>query len=273
MKERSNISTLTISFEGKTLYELSIPVKTPSKEGDNKTISKMYFVAGAGNDRQGWNYTQRFENIWSSIGISGFTKLNVSLTSDILAKSKVLPPLPDLIYTLDYRNKVSNRIDGLIADSLPENPHVQVRKRIQKDKNSKILAKDTQLNLCGYSFGSVVVSQAAIQICDEGFVIDNLVLIGSPVSINSELFQQLLKYKADNKICQIIRNDIKDDLFSNPKDIFEFKDGIPQNSDSSGPHFDLARPDDPSTPNIDESKIADDKIRELGQILISKGVK
>jgi hypothetical protein len=45
------------------------------------------------------------------------------------------------------------------------------------------------------------------------------------------------------------------------------------NLTDTGHHFDLARPDDPSTPNIDEGTQADQRIRDLAQSLRSSGVK
>jgi len=42
--------------------------------------------------------------------------------------------------------------------------------------------KDGQLNLIGYSFGSLLAAQFAAKYADQGMVIDNLALIGSPIS-------------------------------------------------------------------------------------------
>lgn len=44
-----------------------------------------------------------------------------------------------------------------------------------------------QLNLAGYSYGSVLLANVALVPSDDGIIIDNLVLIGSPISDKSEL--------------------------------------------------------------------------------------
>ena len=61
----------------------------------------------------------------------------------------------------------------------------------------------------GYSYGSVLEAHVALALSQKGYKVDNLALVGSPISSNSDL------YKALGKITHIIRVDIKDDKLSN----------------------------------------------------------
>ena len=235
--------------------------------------SRMYFVAGAGNDLVGWNYSERFKNIWTELGISGFRKINVPSGSDYMAKYVL--PLNDMLYVTQNKDEVANRAsnENLASSELQKPAHRRARTEIEKDLKNNPCSQNEQLNLCGYSYGSAVVAQATIQICDDGFTVDNLILIGSPISIESELYLTLLKYQSEGKICQIVRKDIQGDYFSNTKSSIDYIKGIDQNSSAEGPHFDLARPDNPETPDINEEEIANNEIKKLGELLISKGIK
>lgn len=234
--------------------------------------SRMYFVAGAGNDLVGWNYSERFEEIWTDLGISGFKKIDVPSGSDYMAKYVL--PVNDILYVTQNREDVANRAtnENLASSELLKPAHRRARTKIEKDLQSNPCLENEQLNLCGYSYGSVVVAQSTLQLCDDGYTIDNLILIGSPIPTKSELYTTLQKYQSEGKICQIIRHDIKNDKFSNPKDLVEFLEGA-MDSGNDNPHFDLARPDNPETPNIDEEKIANSEIERLGKTLIKKGIK
>jgi len=233
---------------------------------------RIFFVAGAGNDQVGWNYVERFSRIWSKSGITGFTRLNVSSSSDYM--SKYVLPINDMLHAAQYRNDVAYRASGHLAIGEMQKPaHRRVREKVVANIKSTPLKEGEQLNLAGYSYGSVAVAQAAIQLADDGYVIDNLVLIGSPVSEDSDLYKTLVEYQKEGKIGQIIRHDIEGDKLSNPSGILEFIQGGKQNSGVDGPHFDLARPDNPETEEIDEGAEADKKIEKLGETLKEKGVK
>ena len=68
-----------------------------------------------------------------------------------------------------------------------------------------------QFNLVGYSYGSVVVAQAATQMSGEGKTVDNLILIGSPIDPDGELIAQIA---ADPNIGNVVFINISDDPFS-----------------------------------------------------------
>lgn len=248
------------------------PVKADETK-EEKLCSRLYFVAGAGNDLIGWDYTKRFKDIWTSLGISGFKKVDVPSGSNYMAKYAA--PINDMLYITKNKDDVANRAsnENLASSELQKPAHRRARNKIEQDLKSSPCLENEQLNLCGYSYGSAVVAQAAIQICDDGYTIDNLVLIGSPINDKSNLYKILLQYQSDGKICQIIRKDIEGDFFSNTKNSKDYIKGVFQNLSPQGEHFDLARPDNPKTPDIDEGKIADDEIKNLGLLLIQKGIK
>ncbi len=130
-----------------------------------------------------------------------------------------------------------------------------------------------QLNLIGYSYGSVAQAHIALALIDLGYKVDNLILVGSPISDDSDLYKELVMYQEQGKIGQLIRHDIPQDKLSNPKSDAEFAEGGMENVGPSGPHFDLARPDDESTPNVNEEQVANEQIRKLAKKLKKKGVK
>ncbi|MGE4170810.1 MAG: RHS repeat-associated core domain-containing protein [Candidatus Margulisiibacteriota bacterium] len=70
---------------------------------------------------------------------------------------------------------------------------------------------DGQFNIVGYSMGSVDGAYAAIQLAKEGKTVDNLVLIGSPISNDGKLMQQLMDQP---NILNITRYDIKGDFLA-----------------------------------------------------------
>jgi len=136
---------------------------------------------------------------------------------------------------------------------------------IVSDMSNRKLKDGEQLNMAGYSYGAVLQEYATIELVKKGYKVDNLILIGSPTSDNSELMGTLKQYKKDGKIGNIIRYDIPGDKLSNPKNGIEFTEGIKQGATEgdNAHHFDLARP----------GQQTDDKIKELGILLLKNGVK
>jgi len=79
--------------------------------------------------------------------------------------------------------------------------------------------------------------------------------------------QDLNEFVESGKIGNIVRYDITNDNFSNPKNEFEFYKGTFQSAPMIGngddaPHFDLARP----------GEDVDEKIENLGKSLQNNGV-
>jgi RHS repeat-associated protein len=209
---------------------------------------RVYFIGGAGNDADGWDYIKRWGQAFSNLGVN-FTRVNAShgKNGDVSFTNSYrhsgyeqvtratntdyyvggLAPAP-VEYTNETRPVSNSMIDAtvnLYKQQLKDNP----------------LAEGEQFNLAGYSYGSVLQAQAALKLADGGQVIDNLVLIGSPISDKSDLWKQL---SSNKNIKNVIRYDISGDLLSNPQDVYDFiKGGIKalwEGDDNA--HFDAARP-------------------------------
>jgi len=235
------------------------PVKSVSVElNTSMKNSKMYFVAGAGNDKDGWDYVNRFKKIFIEQGINGFIRIDASG-----GKAK------DIAFTTTYRTfsslgkKLIPNSDGKLEYKIKRRPHIQIIKAVEfikSDLKNHPKDSESQLNLAGYSYGSVLLANVALVLSDEGIKVDNLILIGSPVSDKSELYNALTN---NENICTVIRHDIKNDNLSNPQSNEEYFEGGLDNSSDDGHHFDLARP----------GEEADKKILDLASKLKEKGIK
>ena len=69
-----------------------------------------------------------------------------------------------------------------------------------------------QRNIVGYSYGSVMTAHAALDMANQGIYVDNVGLVGSPISSDSKLYQELNSHK---NIGNVERFDIPNDAFSN----------------------------------------------------------
>ena len=237
-------------------YVLNNPINAVDPDG-----KRVYFVAGAGNDpkSQGWNYVNRFAKSWTGLGIKGFRRVNAT-------HGKV----GDMKFVDDYRNNFYRPIGGG-PTSVRAWIHVSKDEMVQRAVNGIIedltkrpLEEGEQLNLAGYSYGAVLQAHIAVELIKKGYNVDNLVLIGSPTSDDSELMKTLEGYKAEGKLGNIIRKDIPGDDLSNPSGS-QYLNGILQGAlqGDDAPHFDLARP----------GEEADKKIEQTGKELIQEGVK
>jgi RHS repeat-associated protein len=236
---------------------------------------RIYFIGGAGNDSKGWNYIERFIKIfkensldvkridasfgeWTDIWFTGAyrktpwilkqtgTRYNNTLQRDI-------NPTYSYIRVASYHKTIKKAVKEIIKD-LQQNP----------------LKEGEQFNLMGYSYGSVAQAHIALALSDLGYKVDNVILIGSPIPDDSDLFRAL---NSSKNIGNVIRHDIENDKLSNPSNDTEFGKGGFQNLKDDAPHFDLARPDNPETKDTDEGKEADKKIDQLAKKLKKSGVK
>ncbi|MEM6737354.1 MAG: RHS repeat-associated core domain-containing protein, partial [Bacteroidota bacterium] len=227
-------------------FVLNNPINAIDPDG-----KRVFFVGGAGNDSDGWNYINRFGNAFTHAGIGGFTRINASGSQ-----------FDDILFTSRYRHSgfetySTGRINPNTALGLAPIPETGTRliqheqidnavSQIRQNLTYNPLAEGEQFNLAGYSYGSVLQAQAALQLANDGQYIDNLILIGSPIADDSDLFDQLSN---NENIGNVLRVDIEGDLLSNPQDIWEYLGGARQNGPElfggqgdNGPHFDLARP-------------------------------
>jgi len=239
------------------VYAMNTPISAYDPDG-----KRVYFVAGAGNDQDGWNYTDRFKWIFEARGISDVKRINAThgtagdISFTALKRSsgwethlRFTPGVPGG-FTPVLTRVQDKQIDAAVAqvlDDLAKNP----------------LKEGEQLNLTGYSYGSVLQAHVALRLADKGLKVDNLILVGSPISTDSDLFKELSNNK---NIGQVIRHDIKNDKLSNPQNMGEFISGGIESSElgkgDAAPHFDLARP----------GKAANLEIRSLADALKEKGV-
>jgi RHS repeat-associated protein len=223
------------------VYVLNNPINAIDPDG-----RRVYFVGGANNDRDGWNYINRWRSSFAKAGINDFVRVNASHGK-----------AGDVMFTNYYRNSGTEyeyrmRKDpggGMYSEytgrELPINNSLinSTVKLYKQQLADNPLKEGEQFNLAGYSYGSVLQAQAALKLANDGVVVDNLVLIGSPISDNSKLYKQL---SGNKNIKNIIRIDIPNDMLSNPSSDGGFNLGGLQNSPlwdgNNGPHFDLARP-------------------------------
>jgi RHS repeat-associated protein len=219
-------------------YVLNNPINAIDPDG-----ARVYFIGGAGNDSDGWNYISRWGQAFRNAGINDFIRINASHGKG-----------GDVAFTNFYRNsateseynmRVAPAGGGLYPEytgrEVPVNNSMinSTAKLYKQQLKDNPLKEGEQFNLAGYSYGSVLQAQAAIKLANDGVVVDNLVLIGSPISDKSDLWKEL---NSNKNIKNVIRYDIKGDLLSNPQDVYDFIKGGGQNSSDSGPHFDAARP-------------------------------
>ena len=224
---------------------------------------RLFFVGGANNDQDGWNYITRWGNFMTDAGIRNFVRVNASNGK-----------MGDVLFTSNYRNsgykyRINNprnpMDDRLISPNDVERvprQHNAIDRAVGQIKGNLAdipLEEGEQFNLAGYSYGSVLQAQVALKLANDGQYIDNLILIGSPISDDSALYEQL---STNDNIRNILRVDIEGDLLSNPNDILEFMEGAYQNSSDDGAHFDLARP----------GEMADNLIQTVIQCLKENGV-
>jgi RHS repeat-associated protein len=236
-------------------YVMNNPINAIDPDG-----KRVYFVGGAGNDpaSQGWNYVNRFAKSWTNLGIKGFTRVNATHGK-----------FGDMEFVNRYRNE-SHSYTGIKWSfrriSVTDDKQLQrAVNGIVADITKRPLEKCEQLNMTGYSYGAVLQAYATIELIKKGYKVDNLILIASPTSDNSELMKTLQQYQKEGKLGQIIRKDIKGDDLSNPKDDKQYTNGIIQGATEGDKahHFDMARP----------GAEADKKIEQTGKEIKEQGVK
>ncbi len=97
---------------------------------------------------------------------------------------------------------------------------------------------DGQYNLAGYSLGGVRAGLAALELANEGKIIDNLVLIATPIDKSSDLYKKLTSHK---NIKNVISVDVEGDFLSNEQGnvniIVLIKHILSGRSYESYPHF------------------------------------
>jgi hypothetical protein len=123
-----------------------------------------------------------------------------------------LPPLGDISFVSKYRKNAwynassNNKYDNTLQKDISPtvlykrlagvNKNVyETAKKIQNELINKPLAEGEQFNLMGYSYGSVMQAYVALALADAGHIIDNLILVGSPIPVESALYKSLQNHK------------------------------------------------------------------------------
>ena len=178
---------------------------------------RFYFAAGAANDPDKTGYPKMMLTAFQVAGI-----LNTVPISAHGSKNE------DVFFTIGDNSRIpaSKQVDQIpimgqrdeFGVSVPEGYSEKARptdwritkavEDIKADLKKTPLAKGEQFNLSGYSTGSVIMAQAALQLTNDGQTIDNLVLIGSPIDESSQLWKDL---SSNKNIKNIIRKDIEGD--------------------------------------------------------------
>jgi len=254
-------------FASNYAYVLNRPTVAVDPDG-----KRVYFIGGAGNDQDGWDYINRWARGFAQNGINDFYRVNASRGRN-----------EDIAFTTMYRDTGYETIKspmypsamGGFGTTLSNSYETQTRpvqddmidatvNMYQQQLKDNPLKEGEQFNMVGYSYGSVLQAQSALRLADSGQVIDNLVLIGSPISDKSDLMKQL---QGNKNIKNVTRYDLKGDALSNPQDIYDYliKGGIIQAGvkGDDAHHFDAARP----------GNQADQLINTIVQWLQQQGVK
>ncbi len=181
---------------------------------------RFYFSAGAAHDPDKTGYIQKMLKAFEMAGIANTVDVPAHGTkiSDILFTIGPNSRIPaDRIKVYEKIINIPNLDEFGVKDpniqyelkNVPTDWRIkQTVKTIKEDLQKNPLAEGEQLNLSGYSTGSVIMAQSALKLAQEGYVIDNLILIGSPIAEDSELFKQL---STNANIKNIIRIDIEGD--------------------------------------------------------------
>jgi RHS repeat-associated protein len=197
------------------------PELTPYQFASNSPITgidrdglEFFFAGGAGNDMNPLTkngYINEIISAFKTASISNVIRLNVHGGQ-----------FDDINFTLgpngrtpcNQKTEPSNYSYPPSDSPLHSEPYEDAKPAIQPSIDFRIQTaeqqikdqriKGAQLNLAGYSTGSVVVAQTALLLADQDVKIDNLILIGSPIDANSVLGKTLSKYVQEGKIGKII---------------------------------------------------------------------
>jgi RHS repeat-associated protein len=178
---------------------------------------RLYFSSGAGHDQDNTGYISKILNSFEAAGIRNPVdiKANGSQMSDVTYTlgNYSRAPYYDMVTQTPTKWETDDFGVSIPTEfkSIPEDPDWRITStvdQIKKDLKDHPLEKGEQFNLTGYSTGSVTMAQAALDLANGGQVIDNLILIGTPILNSSSLYKDL---SSNKNIKNIIRIDIPGD--------------------------------------------------------------
>ena len=188
---------------------------------------RFIFALGACSDCSNKGYGESFVKILRALGVKNVTLASARgvMSND---EGSYLQMLGDQLFTMgdhastpytnmtdnisnlsQYGGAISREITGLdAADSRIKDYY----NNVLSDLTTNPLEDGEQLNLAGVSAGSVLTAQTALLLANEGTRVDNVILIGSPISEDSELFKSL---KNNSNIGNVILKNLEDDPITN----------------------------------------------------------
>jgi hypothetical protein len=212
--------TVTASY-GPPAYR--VPTAEPQPEyivtGTASTTGaggKNFFFSGAGHDIESTGYIGGFQRAFAAAGLSNFTDVNVSsgTRATDITSTMALYQGPTQ-QTIPAATAVTS---GVTATSGP--------------------VPRGQRNLIGYSFGGAVAASVARELADSGVEVDNLVLIGTPISI-----QFLRGLQISPKIKRVIVVNLPNDVVRPGTSPSALVSALGPGAASVDPHFFFAEGD------------------------------
>jgi RHS repeat-associated protein len=164
---------------------------------------EFHFIAGGGNGgKSKLNYAMDFQ-IRLGTKIGEFKRVNCHAPADPTQLSNTASDAYFALHSIWARTPVN-----LVKNQLTDYRIVECYKQLNqswKDNHSSSKETNKQFNVCGYSFGSVVGAQATIMLMmnNPDARIDNLILIGSPIDLDGQLYKELEKCKSQGRIGSI----------------------------------------------------------------------
>ncbi len=165
--------------------------------------SVTVFLGGAGYEDETSVYAQDITRKLAEAGVANASYLPISSYGQV----------GNILRTLNNRDESSTSM-RIPAYGMPgayttwdNEPSDTVRAIMNKALESR-----GERNLIGYSYGSVMASQAALHLAKEGHYVDNLVLIATPIDPGSPLYRDLTNNK---NIGRVTLMPIENDPFSN----------------------------------------------------------
>ena len=169
-------------------YNTIIASNVPEGNRDYNSI----LLGGAGNESN----TKKYMKSWEA-----------KFERDGVVKPKYLP--------ISQGGKAINAYNAII-NVKGNNPYILSDNLLRNGPVNKIVSASNsdggQRNIVGYSYGSVMGAHAALNLANAGVYVDNVGLVGSPISTDSNLYKALTSNK---NIGNVARFDIPGDPFSN----------------------------------------------------------
>ncbi len=181
-------------------YALNSPIINLDINGE-----RVYFAPGLGYSpfTKSEPYVNGISTALTSGGI--INKVIPGSFPNLNKKSGIMQRVPDMMFVVNFAHKpvISEHDDIRILN---------VVSSISADLIANPPGAGEQINLMGTSQGSVSIAQAAILMLenpekyglDKNFKIDNLVLVGSPIDKESELYKKLESLEKQGKIGKLL---------------------------------------------------------------------